>query len=147
MSVKRTDPEPDQQATVSQRSASFNLPTLMNISASYDVRLDKNDDTYFHRFTPAFTFTNNAFSANQFTLGAEYGYKKMLQLRAGYGYEKGILDYDTRTNAFTGITGGFTFEVPVSKDSETTFGLDYAYRHSNPFGGSHTFGVRLNIGE
>ncbi|HBN03000.1 MAG TPA: hypothetical protein DD396_03055 [Bacteroidetes bacterium] len=147
LSVKRTDPETDQQATVSQRAASFNLPTLMNISASYDVRLDKNNETYFHRFTPAFTFTNNAFSANQFTIGAEYGYKKMLQLRAGYGYEKGILNYDTRTNAFTGITGGFTFEVPVSKDSETTFGLDYAYRHSNPFGGSHTFGVRLNIGE
>ena len=147
LSVKLQDPETETEYTVSQRTASFNLPTLMNISASYDMRLDDNDETYFHRLTPAFTFTNNAFSSNQFTLGVEYGYKSMFQLRAAYAYEDGITSYDTRTNAFTGVMGGFTFEVPVNKDSETTFGLDYSYRHSNPFGGSHTFGVRLNIGE
>ena len=119
----------------------------MNIGASYDIRLDKNNETYNHRMTPAFTFTNNAFSNNQFTLGGEYGYKTLFMVRAAYAYENGITSYETRTNAFTGVMGGFTFEVPVSKDSETTFGLDYSYRHSNPFGGSHSFGVRLNIGE
>ena len=147
LSVKLQNPITDIESTVNQRAAKFNLPTLMNISASYDMRLDKTEETYFHRLTPAFTFTNNAFSSNQFTLGAEYGYKSMFQLRAGYAYEDGITSYETRTNAFTGVMGGFTFEVPVKKDSETTFGLDYSYRHSNPFGGSHSFGVRLNIGE
>ncbi|MDB4107660.1 PorV/PorQ family protein, partial [Bacteroidia bacterium] len=147
LSVKLQNPITENTSTVNQRAAKFNLPTLMNISASYDMRLDKNDETYFHRLTPAFTFTNNAFSSNQFTIGAEYGYKSLFQLRTGYAYEDGITSYETRTNAFTGIMGGFTFEVPVKKDSETTFGLDYSYRHSNPFGGSHTFGVRLNIGE
>ena len=147
LSVKLQNPNTENTSTVNQRAAKFNLPTLMNISASYDMRLDKNDETYFHRLTPAFTFTNNAFSSNQFTVGAEYGYKSLFQLRTGYAYEDGITSYETRTNAFTGIMGGFTFEVPVKKDSETTFGLDYSYRHSNPFGGSHTFGVRLNIGE
>ena len=119
----------------------------MNISASYDMRLDKNDETYFHRLTPAMTFTNHAFATNQFTTGLEYAYKEMFQLRGGYAYEKGGLKYNTTTSAATGIMGGFTFELPVSKDSETTFALDYSYRHSNPFGGSHSFGVRLNIGE
>ncbi len=146
LSVKLTNPETDITYTVSQRAAKFNLPTLMNISASYDIKLDKNEETYFHRMTPAITFTNNAFSSNQITAGLEYGYKDMFQIRGGYAYEKGILDYDTRTNAFTGVMAGFTFEVPVKEDSETTFGLDYSYRHSNPFGGSHSFGVRLNIG-
>lgn len=147
LSVKRTDSETGLESTVNQRAAKFNLPTLMNIGASYDMRLDKNDETYFHRLTPAFTFTNNAFANNQFTVGFEYGYKSLFMLRTAYAYEDGITNYDTRTNVFTGIMGGFTFEVPVKQDSETTFGLDYSYRHSNPFGGSHSFGVRLNIGE
>jgi hypothetical protein len=147
LSAKYENPDNEVDYTINQRAAKFNLPTLLNISASYDLRMDKNSETYFHRLTPAFTFTNNAFSANQFTLGTEYSYKEMFQLRAAYAYEDGILEYATRTNAFTGIMGGFTFEVPVRKDSETTFGLDYSYRHSDPFGGSHTFGVRLNIGE
>lgn len=147
LSDKYQNTDNEVEYTINKRAAKFNLPTLLNISASYDLRLDDNDETYFHRLTPAFTFTNNAFSANQFTVGAEYGYKEMFQLRTAYAYEKGIFEYETRTNAFTGIMGGFTFEVPVRKDSETTFGLDYSYRHSNPFGGSHTFGVRLNIGE
>ncbi len=147
LSTKLTDPESEVEYTVNQRAAKFNLPTLMNIGASYDIRLDKNDETYNHRLTPAFTFTNNAFSNNQFTIGGEYGYKSLFMIRTAYAYEDGITSYETRTNAFTGVMGGFTFEVPVSKDSETTFGLDYSYRHSNPFGGSHSFGVRLNIGE
>lgn len=147
LSTKLTDPESEIEYTTNQRAAKFNLPTLMNIGASYDIRLDKNNETYNHRMTPAFTFTNNAFSNNQFTLGGEYGYKKLFMVRAAYAYEDGITSYETRTNAFTGVMGGFTFEVPVNKDSETTFGLDYSYRHSNPFGGSHSFGVRLNIGE
>jgi len=147
LSVKLLNPITEIESTVNQRSSKFNLPTLMNISASYDMRLDKNDDTYFHRLTPALTFTNHAFSTNQFTTGIEYGYKEMFQLRAAYAYENGGLKYNTSTSASTGIMGGFTFELPVSKDSETTFALDYSYRHSNPFGGSHSFGVRLNIGE
>ena len=147
LSVKLLNPITDIESTVNQRSNKFNLPTLMNISASYDMRLDKNDETYFHRLTPAMTFTNHAFATNQFTTGLEYAYKEMFQLRGGYAYEKGGLEYNTTTSAATGIMGGFTFELPVSKDSETTFALDYSYRHSNPFGGSHSFGVRLNLGE
>lgn len=146
LAVKLQNPTSGVEYTVSQRAAKFNLPTLMNISASYDIKLDETDETYFHRLTPAFTFTNNAFASNQITLGAEYGYKSMFMVRAGYAYEKGIFSYDTRNNAFTGAMAGFTFEVPVNKNSETTFGFDYSFRHSNPFGGSHSFGVRLNLG-
>ena len=146
LSVKLQNPESGVEYTVNQRAAKFNLPTLINISASYDIRMDKNEETYFHKLTPALTFTNNAFASNQTTAGIEYSYKDMFKIRTGYAYEKGIFDYDTRTNAYTGVMGGFTFELPVRKDSETTFGLDYSYRHSNPFSGSHSFGVRLNLG-
>ncbi len=146
LAVKMTFVGEDDERTVSQRAAKFNLPALINIGASYDIRLDGNEETYFHRLTTSLTFTNHAFDVNQLTGGMEYGYKDMLMLRAGYAYEDGILDYETRNSAFTGVMGGFTFEVPISSNSTTTFALDYSYRHSNPFGGSHTFGVRLNLG-
>lgn len=146
LTTKMVDLLTDDARTVALRTASFNLPALVCISGSYDFRLDQNNETYFHRLTPALSFTNNAFSSNQFTLGMEYAYKEMFQLRTGYAYEDGILSYDTRATVFTGFMGGFTFEVPVSAGSSTTFALDYSFRHSNPFGGSHTFGVRLNMG-
>ncbi len=146
LSVKMLDPLSGVERTVSQRAASFNLPTLINIGASYDIRLDNSEETYFHRLTPALTFTNNAFATNQITTGIEYSYKDMFQLRTAYAYEDGIFNYETRNNAFTGVMAGFTFEVPVRAGSSTTFALDYSFRHSNPFGGSHSFGVRLNIG-
>ena len=136
----------EEERTVLQRAAKFSLPALVNIGASYDIKLDRNEATYFHRLTPALNFTNHAFGVNQLTAGIEYGYKDMFQLRAGYAYQDGIFEYETRTSAYTGVSAGFTFEVPLSAESGNTFGLDYSYRHTNPFEGTHSFGVRLNLG-
>ncbi len=135
----------DEQQTVALRSAKFNLPALINIGGSYDFKLDKSEEVYFHRLTAAFNFTSNAFARDQFTLGMEYGYKDMFMLRAGYAMEQGIFDYETRTNVYTGVTGGLTFQVPLSKEGQNAnkFAFDYAYRHSNPFSGTHSFGIRL----
>ncbi len=146
LAAKAINPLNGQEQTFALRAARFNLPTLINIGASYDFRLDKTKETYFNRLTTGLNFTSNAFSRNQFTLGLEYGYKDMLMLRAGYAYEEGIMDYETRTNAYTGICAGLTFEVPVNKKkNNNTFGFDYSFRHSNPFSGTHSFGVRLTL--
>jgi hypothetical protein len=146
LTVKMLNPINDVESTVSLRTAKFNLPALVNIGASYDMRLDRNEETYFHRLTTALTFTNNAFARNQVTLGLEYGYKGLFMIRAGHVYEQFIYQSENRTTAFTGLMGGFTFEVPIRSGSSTTFALDYSYRHSSPFSGSHSFGVRLNVG-
>lgn len=144
LAFKAINPLNNQEQTFAVRASKFNLPTLINIGASYDFRLDKSKETYFHRLTTALNFTSNAFARNQFTGGVEYGYKNMLMLRAGYAYEKGITSYETRTNAYTGVSAGLTFEVPINKKkNDNLFAFDYSYRHSNPFSGTHTVGVRF----
>jgi hypothetical protein len=145
VTFKATNPNNDVQQSFLFRTADFGLPTLINIGASYDLRLDKTKETYNHRFTPALNFTSNAYTRNQFTLGAEYGFKDLFMLRGAYAYEQGIFNADERTTAFTGLVGGFSIELPMSKSSDNIFAVDYSYRHSNPFGGSHGIGVRILV--
>lgn len=145
LTFKATNPDNEVQQSFLFRTAGFGLPTLINIGASYDMRLDKTTETYNHRLTPAANFTSNAYTRNQLTLGAEYGFKDLFMLRAAYAYEKNIFDAELRTTALTGLVAGFSIELPTSKTSDNIFGIDYSYRHSNPFGGSHSVGVRILV--
>ncbi|MBO6518320.1 MAG: PorV/PorQ family protein [Bacteroidia bacterium] len=145
VTFKATNPNNDVQQSFLFRTAGFGLPTLINIGAAYDMRLDKTTETYNHRFTPAFTFTSNAYTRNQFTVGAEYGYKNLFMFRAAYAYEQGIFDANERTTALTGLVAGFSIELPMSKNTDNIFAVDYSYRHSNPFSGSHGVGVRIMV--
>jgi hypothetical protein len=113
---------------------------LLNIGGSYVADLGKE-----HHLTVAGNFTANSFTKNQFQLGLEYGWKKILMLRGGFNYENGIFKYDTRTTAFLGPCAGFTVEIPLAKEKGTTFGLDYSYRATDLFGGTHNFGARINL--
>lgn len=144
LSAKLVNPSDnlDLNQTVNQRAAKYNMPTSMNISAGYDFRLDKTAETYFHKLTAALTFTNFAFAQNQITGGAQYAYKDLFELRGAAVYEKGVFNYEDRQVAHTGLVGGFSLNIPTGK-SNTKIALDYAYRHSNPFSGSHTAGLRI----
>lgn len=137
-------PTSDEQ-TLAIRTQRFNLPTLINIGGSYDFQLDKDKAVYFNRLTTAFTFTSNAFSRNQFTVGAEYAYKEMIMVRAGYAYEQGITSRETATTIFTGVSAGLTFEVPFGKETNNKFALDYSFRHTYFTEGTHSFGVRVTL--
>ena len=128
---------PDYEMTVEQRSSEFELPALLNIGLSYDLNINV------HRLTGAGTFTSNSFQKDQYRLGAEYSYKEYFMLRAGYTYEDGLNDVETRTTALRGPSAGFTIELPMGNGS--TFGLDYSYRHTDPFQGSHAIGARINL--
>ena len=128
------------QFTVEERSADFELPSLINIGAAYDFLINENN-----RLTAAGNFTSNSFCKDQYCLGLEYGLKKYLMLRTGYVYEKDIQDKILKTTAYTGVCGGFTVEIPFNKEKGTSFGLDYSYRVSNPFMGTHSIGVRINL--
>ncbi|MCB0733074.1 MAG: PorV/PorQ family protein [Flavobacteriales bacterium] len=145
VTFKAQNPNNDVQQSYLWRTASFGLPTLINIGASYDFRMDKTTETYYHRLTTALNFTSNAYTRNQFTAGLEYGFKELFMLRAAFAYEDGILDANKRTTAYNGLTGGFSLELPMSKSSDNAFGIDYSYRHSNPFSGTHAVGVRILI--
>lgn len=137
--------------TTSQRPDKTQLPSLINIGLAYDFRLDKGTELYWHRLTTALNFTNNSFSSNQTSLGIEYSYKEILMLRTAFDYEKGIFDYETRRTAYTGLCLGATVQIPLTKkvdnkrENNNAIGVDYSYRSTNPFSGTHTFGVRINI--
>jgi hypothetical protein len=128
--------EDDYKMTVEQRSSELELPALLNIGISYDINVLR------HRLTGAGTFTSNSFQKDQYRLGGEYSYREMFMVRLGYTYEDGISDPSSRTTALRGPSGGFTLELPMGAN---TFGLDYSYRHTDPFQGSHTIGARINL--
>ncbi|MBT6808485.1 MAG: PorV/PorQ family protein [Flavobacteriales bacterium] len=128
----------DYKMTVEQRSSELELPALLNIGLSYDVNVMQ------HRITGAGTFTSNSFQKDQYRLGGEYSYNEMFMVRLGYTYEDGIRTPSTRTTALRGPSAGFTVELPMGNEG-STFGLDYSYRHTDPFQGSHTIGARINL--
>ena len=127
----------DYKMTVEQRSSEFELPALLNIGVAYDINISRN------RITGAATFTSNSFQKDQYRVGCEYSYREMFMIRTGYTYEDGITDPATRTTALRGPSAGFTIELPFGNG--TTFGLDYSYRHTDPFQGSHSIGARIDM--
>jgi len=131
--------------TVENRSANFELPSLVNIGAAYDLYFSKDSLTMKnHRITFSGNFTSNSFSKDQFMFGLEYGFKSFLMVRGGYMFEEGITSTTERTTVFTGPTAGITLEIPLNK-SKSTFGFDYSYRHTDPFAGVHSIGARINL--
>ena len=141
-----TSPNPSNEMTVEQRSASFELPSLVNIGGTYDFYLATDSAAVkSHRITVAGTFTSNSFSKDEFRLGLEYGFKSFFMVRAGYNYEKGIWSEEERTTALTGFCGGATIEIPFGSEKKSSFGLDYSYRATNPFDGVHTIGARVSL--
>lgn len=128
-------------ATLEQRSQPFEMPSLLNMGASYDFVIDS-----VQKITSMFSFTANSFSNDQYRLGGEYLFNtKNLSLgaRLGFVYEKNLFSSTTVTTALTGLTGGFSLDFNASKT--TAIGLEYACRLSTPFGLIHTFGTTIAI--
>jgi hypothetical protein len=128
--------------TVSQRSENFEMPATLRIGASYDFLMGD-----LHRITLAGNFSSNSFTKDQFTLGLEYGLKYYLSLRAAYTYQDGIFNSSLpdRGTVFTGFNAGFSVSVPFNKEKETGIGIDYSYRATNPYSGTHSIGLKLNF--
>ena len=129
--------------TLEQRSMAFEMPAQLNIGAAYDFLFPKD-----YRLTLAGNFTSNSFSQDQFALGLEFSLKDYVMLRSGYTYEKGMFDEITSTeniNLNNGLSAGISVQVPLKKDSGSYIGIDYTYRESQSFNGSHTFGIIFNF--
>jgi hypothetical protein len=151
LSFRGTVPPNDVIMTVEQRSADFELPSLITIGGTYDFYLAQKVDTVAdkiksdHRVSIAGNFTSNSFTKDQFHVGLEYSFKEILMLRGGYIHEKGIREYETRTTAFTGPTAGVSIQIPLSKEKGSTFSIDYSYRATNPFAGVHSLGAKITL--
>jgi hypothetical protein len=130
------------QFTVEQRSATYELPATLRIGVSYDFLIGE-----MHRITLAGNFNSNSFTKDQVIIGLEYSLKYYLQLRAGYTYQDGMFSSDLaeRGTVFTGPSAGFTVSVPFSKEKESGMAIDYSFRATNPFQGTHSVGIKLNF--
>ena len=125
--------------TVLQRSEKYELPSLLNIGFAYDVLKSENMVIELNGM-----FTSNSFTKDQLGFGAETRIGDYLELRAGYLWEQGLFSNDNITTAYTGPAGGLTLKVPAGSNG-SVIGLDYSYRTTNPFNGTHTVGLKIAI--
>lgn len=121
------------------RAEGFDLPSVLNIGFSYDFYLS--EDIYIRGLA---NFTSNAFSRDQIGGGVELYYGDLVTLRGGYKYEIGSANAGV-ANIYTGACAGGTLNVPLKKGSTNKLGIDYAYRTTNPYRGTHNFGIRLTF--
>ncbi len=127
--------------TVNQRSAEFELPSVLNIGMSYDFQLTKAN-----RVTILGNFTSNSFARDQLGGGIEYSLNDMFMLRAAYKVEVGLsAEREAEKSVYSGLSAGVSLEVPLKRESANRFGIDYAYRATQPFSGTHNISVRIAI--
>jgi hypothetical protein len=145
--------------TVKLLSAAFELPSMLNIGLGYDFYME-NDDL---KLTPCFNFRSNSFTADQYQIGLQAGWKDMFILRGGYDYQDGIFSKAESTTANLGPSFGATVQIPYKrnqsgdmaqtsstdlhegKNKSKIFGFDYAYTLTRYFGGTHRFSLLLTL--
>lgn len=129
-------------ATLEQRSATFEMPSLLSIGGSYDFIFNENN-----KLNLALGFTANSFSNDQYRIGLDYAMtadKVAFNIRAGYVYEKNLLSAENRSNALVGPTAGFSVDALVG-ENKSALGIEYATRFAGVFGVIHTIGATINL--
>jgi hypothetical protein len=124
--------------TYYERSTAYELPSQLNIGASYDWVLGKQN-----RLSFMGNFTSNAFSRDQLGGGLELTVAKSFALRVGYKAELDVPAVEATID--NGISAGLSFAIPLRKGSDSRLGLDYAYRQTKIFNGIHNLGLRLEF--
>ena len=158
LSVRGVVNNTSHELTLEQRSADYELPSLLTIGLSYDFliwtgeykNMSKDDridegltrDDAEHRITLAGSFTANSFSRDVFSFGIEYGFRKFFMIRAGYAIEGGMWKESTCTTWYTGPSAGVTFAIPIKN---TRLLIDYAYRFTNRWKGNHYIGLKFEM--
>jgi hypothetical protein len=129
-------------ASLEERSATFELPSLLSVGGSYDIILDPKN-----KLNIALGFTANSFMKDQYRIGFDYGMtnnKYAFNIRAGYCYEKDIRDQVNASNALVGPSFGFSIDALVGKN-KNALGLEYCTRLAGIFGLIHTFGLTISL--
>jgi len=126
--------------TAELRSAEYELPSLVSIGFSYDFLLPEN-----HFLTAHGTFIANSFNNDNYLFGLQYSFMKKFYLRGGYHYEENIFSDEDRRYVYTGLSAGAGVEFEFG-DKGSRVSVDYAYRATMPFDGSHSIGARIHLG-
>ncbi len=129
-------------ATLEQRSATFEIPSLLSMGGSYDFIFDESS-----KLILALGFTANSFSSDQFRLGLDYGMtteKMGFNVRGGFVYEENLFSLENRSNALVGPTAGFSVDALVG-ENKSALGIEYAVRFAGVFGVIHTVGATISL--
>ncbi len=98
-----------------------------------------------HCLTAHGTFIANSFSNDNYLFGLEYSFLRKFYLRGGYHYEENIFNDADRRVVYTGLSAGAGLEFEFG-DKGSRVSVDYAYRATMPFDGSHSIGARIHLG-
>lgn len=143
ISVQRPSPdsEGDYDLTYYNRSQDFELPSMLNIGLSYDFLLgDRN------RLTALGNFTAHSFSRDQIGAGLEYAFNEMFMVRAAYRYEVGSGDAEViQDPIYDGVSAGASLQIPATKKGDSKVALDYAWRSTTLFDGTHNISLRFSL--
>ncbi len=127
--------------TVEHRSQGYELPSVLNLGLSYDLYIAGE----LSRITPFVNFTANSFSQDDLGAGIEVSFKEMLMIRGAYRYALGEVDDDFQDQVYSGLSLGASLQMPLKKDGDQRFSVDYGFRATSPFDGTHNFGISLSL--
>ncbi|MFK8056481.1 MAG: PorV/PorQ family protein [Saprospiraceae bacterium] len=131
------------QITAQNNIADFELPFQLNIGASYDVNVDENN-----KVVLIGNFTSNAFSRDNLGGGIEYSFRDVFMVRGGYNAEVGVESNSFQSPLTQGLAAGASAAIPlggVDTGRKRYLFIDYAYRPTRLYDGSHNLGLRLNL--
>ncbi|MDH7515997.1 MAG: PorV/PorQ family protein [Bacteroidota bacterium] len=119
-------------------AAGFGMPTSLEMGLAYTTALEE-----LHSLTVAGAFENNNFLPDQFRVGLEYSFHNLFFIRGSW-----TIPGQTKDDAFgegSYLYSG-AFGAGVNYDTGSLkLGLDYAYRLSKIFDGSHVFTVNIGF--
>ena len=135
------DAEPSaSNRTVTSTSSSFEMPSYFQIGAGYDLINAGSAASSNNHLRVLGTFSSMNFTPDEVRGGAEYSYKDMFALRAGYGSRVSNSDADV----YNGFSFGAGLNLKIGSTSRLRF--DYANRMVKEFfDDTNEFAVRLTF--
>jgi len=114
-----------QNHVVRLQSASFEIPSYLQIGVSYDLPMGED------RHASVFgAFQGNNFSTDEYRVGAEFPIGSFLALRAGYVGQLAMSDEDRQQNYLYSYSYGAGFDFKLG---ERPFAIDWAGTHVGEF--------------
>jgi hypothetical protein len=130
-----------EQKLVSQNGTAYNfllqaeayqLPTVLEMDLSYATKFDEKN-----KFVVSGAFVNNNFAADEYKIGAEYGFNNLLFFRGGYSLSAGTSD---------SYIYGADFGAGINyRLGNLNVQIDYAYQSVKYFSANQVFTVKLGF--
>jgi len=131
--------------SLNQRTEGFELPTTLQIGVGYDFLFSHDC-----RLSILANFRSMAFGKDNVGVGLEGSLWNYFMLRAGYTIESGQWDhvYDQKEinnlGVEKGLSLGTTIQYPF-KGKKSFISIDYSYRTTEHFSGTHCIGAIFNF--